>query len=119
MNDYLMRGFEVAEFELRTMKAQQIMRELKLDAMLLTTEPNVRYFTGFHTQFWHSPTRPWFLIIPAEGKPTAIIPEIGASGMASTWIDNIITWPSPRPEDDGISLVASFLNSLPCRFGRV
>jgi Xaa-Pro aminopeptidase len=119
MNDYLMRGFEVAEFEQRTMKAQQIMRELKLDAMLLTTEPNVRYFTGFHTQFWHSPTRPWFLIIPAEGKPTAIIPEIGASGMAGTWIDNIITWPSPRPEDDGISLVASFLNSLPCRFGRV
>lgn len=119
MNDYLMRGFEVAEFEQRTMKAQQIMRDLKLDAMLLTTEPNVRYFTGFHTQFWHSPTRPWFLIIPAEGKPTAIIPEIGASGMAGTWIDNIITWPSPRPEDDGISLVASFLNSLPCRFGRV
>lgn len=119
MNDYLMRGFEVAEFEQRTMKAQQIMRELKLDAMLLTTEPNVRYFTGFHTQFWHSPTRPWFLIIPAEGKPTAIIPEIGASGMAGTWIDNIITWSSPRPEDDGISLVASFLNSLPCRFGRV
>ncbi|MBY3787622.1 aminopeptidase P family protein [Photobacterium carnosum] len=119
MNDYLMRGFEVAEFEQRTMKAQQMMRELKLDAMLLTTEPNVRYFTGFHTQFWHSPTRPWFLIIPAEGKPTAIIPEIGASGMAGTWIDNIITWPSPRPEDDGISLVASFLNSLPCRFGRV
>ncbi|MCG9617378.1 M24 family metallopeptidase, partial [Vibrio tubiashii] len=79
----------------------------------------VRYFTGFHTQFWHSPTRPWFVIVPAEGKPIAIIPEIGASGMAGTWIDNIITWPSPRPEDDGISLVASALNSLPCRHGRV
>ncbi len=119
MNDYLMRGFEQAEFEQRTARAQKVMRELELDAMLFTTEPNVRYFTGFHTQFWHSPTRPWFLVIPAEGKPTAIIPEIGASGMAGTWIDNIITWPSPRPEDDGISLVASFLNSLPCRFGRV
>ncbi|KXF81054.1 M24 family metallopeptidase [Enterovibrio coralii] len=119
MIDYLARGFEVAEFEQRTARAQQMMREMKLDAMILTTEPNVRYFTGFFTQFWHSPTRPWFVVIPAEGKPTAIIPEIGASGMAGTWVDNIITWPSPRPEDDGISLVASYLNSLPSRFGRV
>ncbi|MDD1781838.1 Xaa-Pro peptidase family protein [Enterovibrio sp. ZSDZ35] len=119
MIDYLARGFEVAEFEQRTARAQQMMREMKLDAMILTTEPNVRYFTGFFTQFWHSPTRPWFVVIPAEGKPTAIIPEIGASGMAGTWVDNIITWPSPRPEDDGISLVAGYLNSLPARFGRV
>ncbi|SKA53208.1 M24 family metallopeptidase [Enterovibrio nigricans] len=119
MIDYLARGFELAEFEQRTARAQQMMREMKLDAMILTTEPNVRYFTGFFTQFWHSPTRPWFVVIPAEGKPTAIIPEIGASGMAGTWVDNIITWPSPRPEDDGITLVAGYLNSLPARFGRV
>ncbi|CAM3833261.1 M24 family metallopeptidase [Rheinheimera salexigens] len=119
MANNLQRGFEQAEFEHRTSRAQQMMRELELDAMLFTTEPNVRYFTGFHTQFWQSPTRPWFVIVPAQGKPIAIVPEIGASGMASTWIDNIITWPSPRPEDDGISLVASTLNSLPCRFGRV
>ena len=119
MTNYLQRGFALSEFENRTIRAQQIMHEMKLDAMIFTTEPNVRYFTGFHTQFWQSPTRPWFVIVPATGKPIAIIPEIGASGMASTWIDDIITWPSPRPEDDGISLVASTLNLLPCRHGRV
>jgi len=119
MINYLQRGFDQSEFEERTARAQKVMHSMKLDAMILTTEPNVRYFTGFHTQFWQSPTRPWFVIVPAEGKPIAIIPEIGASGMAGTWIDNIITWPSPRPEDDGISLVASALNSLPCRYGRV
>ncbi|MCL6269620.1 Xaa-Pro peptidase family protein [Sansalvadorimonas sp. 2012CJ34-2] len=119
MADYLRRGFEEAEFEQRTARAQQIMREMHLDAMLFTTEPNVRYFTGFHTQFWHSPTRPWFVVVPAEGKPIAIIPEIGASGMAGTWIDNIITWPSPQPEDDGITLVAGVLNNTSSRFGRV
>ncbi|WP_299065748.1 Xaa-Pro peptidase family protein [uncultured Psychrobacter sp.] len=119
MTNYLQRGFEQAEFESRTERAQKIMHEMKLDAMFFTTEPNVRYFTGFHTQFWHSPTRPWFVIVPAKGKPIAIVPEIGASGMAGTWIDNIISWPSPRPEDDGTSLVASALNLLPCRYGRV
>lgn len=119
MTNYLQRGFETSEFENRTVRAQKMMREMQLDAIFLTTEPNVRYFTGFLTQFWQSPTRPWFLVIPAEGKPIAIVPEIGASGMAGTWVDNIISWPSPCPEDDGISLVANVLNALPSRFGRV
>ncbi|MRI33631.1 peptidase M24 [Endozoicomonas sp. OPT23] len=119
MTDFLRRGFETAEFENRTARAQTVMREMQLDAMLFTTEPNVRYFTGFHTQFWHSPTRPWFLVVPAEGKPVAIIPEIGATGMASTWVDEIITWPSPEPEDDGITLVAGVINGIASRFGRV
>ena len=115
----LTRGFTQQEFEQRTIRAQQVMHDMKLDAMIFTTEPNVRYFTGFHSQFWHSPTRPWFVVVPAEGKPIAIIPEIGAKGMATTWIDDIITWPAPRPEDDGISLVAHTLNSLPSRYGRI
>jgi len=113
------RGFEVAEFERRTARAQKMMAEEKLDAIFLTTEPNVRYFSGFFTQFWESPTRPWFLIVPAAGKPIAVIPEIGASGMAGTWIDDIRTWASPNPADDGVSLVADTLNNLPRRHGRI
>ncbi len=49
------RGFTQTEFEARTARVQRKMRELKIDGMLLTTEPQVRYFTGFLTQFWHSP----------------------------------------------------------------
>ncbi len=52
------RGFAQAEFEDRTQHAQRMMHELKIDAMLLTTEPHVRYFSGFLTQFWLSPTSP-------------------------------------------------------------
>ncbi|MGF1688066.1 Xaa-Pro peptidase family protein [Photobacterium japonica] len=114
-----MRGFTQQEFEHRTERAQKVMHEMKLDAMIFTTEPNVRYFTGFLSQFWHSPTRPWFVIVPAEGKPIAVVPEIGAKGMGNTWLDDVITWPAPRPEDDGISLVANVLNTLPSRHGRV
>lgn len=117
--NFPMRGFKITEYENRVDRVQMAMRTSKLDAMLLTTEPHVRYFTGFHTQFWQSPTRPWFLIIPAMGKPIAVVPEIGESGMLETWLDNVITWPSPRPHDDGISLVAEVLNSLVGRFGAV
>ena len=98
---------------------QTAMRTLKVDGLLLTTEAEIRYFSGFHTQFFESPTRPWFLVVPANDQPIALIPEIGASGMAATWIEDIRTWPSPRPEDDGVSLLANTLKELPQRFGRV
>ena len=113
------RGFEVAEFENRMQKVQTRMHQQKMDAILLTTEPDVRYFTGFFTQFWESPTRPWFVVLPLDGMPIAIIPEIGAAGMASTWVEDIHTWPAPRPEDDGISLLQGVINSLPRKYGRM
>ncbi len=113
------RGFALQEYESRTESAQKLMREQQLDALLLTTEPQVRYFSGFLTQFWQSPTRPWFLLLPAAGKPIAVIPTIGVAGMQQTWIDDIRSWSSPQPEDDGISLLSSALDELPRRFGRI
>jgi Xaa-Pro dipeptidase len=113
------RGFSPAEFEQRTATVQRLMHDARLDAVLVTTEAEIRYFTGFHSQFFESPTRPWFVIVPAEGKPIAVIPTIGESGMAATWIDDIRTWPSPRPADDGISALTSTISSLPTRHGRL
>ena len=117
MND-INRGFAPEEFEQRTAIVQGLMHGARLDAILVTTEAEIRYFTGFHSQFFESPTRPWFVVVPAEGKPIAVIPTIGESGMAATWIDEIHTWPSPRPADDGISLLASTISGLPTRHGR-
>lgn len=113
------RGFAESEFEARTQRAQQMMQTQKLDAMLLTTEPHVRYFSGFLSQFWHSPTRPWFLLVPLTGKPIAVIPTIGVAGMSQTWIDDVRSWSSPQPADDGISLLMSTIGELPRRFGRL
>jgi len=113
------RGFPRDEFTRRLDTAQLAMRDARFDALLLTTEPNVRYFSGFFTQFWESPTRPWFLLLPADGMPIAVIPEIGHAGMANTWVEDIRTWPSPRPEDDGISLLSDCIARLPRRFGRL
>ena len=113
------RQFLLTEFEQRLARAQTMMRALKLDAVLLTTETNVRYFSGYFTQFWQSPTRPWFLILPLTGKPIAVIPTIGVVGMSNTWVEDIRAWPSPFPEDDGVSLLSQTLADLPKRFGRL
>ena len=107
-----MRGFNIAQFENRTLKAQELMQKHELDALLLTTETNVRYFTGFLTRFWESPTRPWYLVIPRKGKPIAVIPSIGEALMSKTWIEDIRTWPSPDLKDDGISLLSDTLEEI-------
>ncbi|WP_299783752.1 Xaa-Pro peptidase family protein [uncultured Roseobacter sp.] len=109
MTDTPDRGFPESEFADRATKAQTSMAEAGLAGLLLTTEAEVRYFSGFHTLFWQSPTRPWFLFVPASGKPVAIIPEIGADLMRRTWVDDIRTWSAPAPRDDGIGLLTDLL----------
>ncbi len=107
-----MRGFSEQEYQARTAKAQAMMAEQSLAGMLVLSEAEVRYFTGFQTLFWQSPTRPWFVFIPATGKPIAIIPEIGAAMMRNTWLDDVRTWAAPAPDDDGISLLQDLLAPL-------
>jgi len=104
------RGFQDAEFSARTKRAQALMAQDGLAGMLLMSEQDLRYFTGFHTLFWQSPTRPWFAFVPAQGKPIAIIPEIGAELMGRGWLDDIRTWSAPAPQDDGISLLTDLLS---------
>src|SRR6056297_2367245 len=88
------------------------MQDAGLGALLLTTEADVRYFTGFLTRFWESPSRPWFLVLPVQGDPVAVIPSIGAALMAKTWIADIRTWSAPNPADDGVSLLADTLREV-------
>ena len=113
------RGFPVDEFETRVAKAQVEMQASDMDGIVLTTPQNFRYFSGFNSQFWESPTRPFFLVVPREGLPIAVIPTIGGPAMETTWISDTRTWPAPCPEDDGVSLLDEVLTSLPRRFGKI
>lgn len=108
----LQRGFPEAEYRARTRRAQGLMGEAGLSALLLTTEPEVRYYTGFLTRFWESPTRPWFVIVPVDADPIAVIPAIGAHLMSRTWIRDVRMWNAPDYSDDGIELLAASLNEV-------
>jgi Xaa-Pro aminopeptidase len=103
------RGFTDSEYQKRSENAQHLMSEQGIDAIVLTTEPDIRYFTGFFTRFWQSPTRPWFVILPKSGKPIAVIPSIGLDLMSSCWVSDIRTWTSPNLQDDGVSLLTDTL----------
>jgi len=113
------RGFQLSDYEDRVNRVQTLMDEQGFDALLLMTEAEVRYFSGFKTLFWQSPTRPWFLIVPAKGKPVAVVPKIGASVIARGFVDRVLDWSSPHPSDDGVSLLAETLHKIAGANGRV
>ena len=106
------RGFEKAEFRHRLKRAQVMMAKAGLSGLLLSTEPEVRYFSGYLTRFWESPARPWFLIVPAVGDPIAVIPSIGVALMSRSWISDIRSWRSPDLIDDGVSLLGDALREV-------
>ncbi len=116
MNNIPSRGFDISEYENRLDNIQRLMQSQKMDAILLTTQVDIEYYTGFKTQFFQSPTRPWYVVIPSDNKPKAIIPTIGESGMRKTWLDDIQTWTSPNPKDDGISLLLATIKSLTSKY---
>ncbi|MEL7203445.1 MAG: Xaa-Pro peptidase family protein [Pseudomonadota bacterium] len=105
-------GFPDAEYAARVARAQDALEKIGAGALFLTTEADIRYFTGFLTRFWESPSRPWYLVVPLSGKPIAVIPSIGEALMASTWIEDIRTWSAPQPEDDGVSLLIDTLREV-------
>ena len=102
-----MSGFDTPEYRARVARAQAGMEAAGLGAILLTTEAEFRYFSGFLTRFWESPSREWFLVVPATGDPVAVIPAIGAALMGRTWVSDIRTWPAPA--GDGVALLADAL----------
>ena len=112
-------GFSNEEFEIRLGRAQELLYQNKLDALLITIPSNLRYFTGIDTNFWESPTRSWFLVVPLFGNPIVIIPEIGEKLFKKTFITDIHTWPSPNLKGDDISPLKSLLETLPSRFGAI
>jgi len=111
--------FPVQDYRDRVAALQLEMAKDGIDALLLTTPPDVFYVTGFLTRFWESPARPWFLIIPAQGEPIAVIPAIGADLMGRTWVQDIRTWDAPDPLDDGVSLLAETLREVVPERGRL
>ncbi|QRM32262.1 Xaa-Pro peptidase family protein [Microvirga sp. VF16] len=115
----IVHGFGIEEFRTRVSRAQALMAETALDGLLLTSMDNIRYFVGIDSTFWESYTRPWFLLVPASGEPIAIVPGIGESVVRQTWITDVRTWPSPRPHDEGTSLVTQAISNLKRRYGRV
>lgn len=80
---------------------------------LISNRENFHYFTGLYNPLMLlSDSRPWYLLI-SNTEFIPVIPEIGADPYRNTSYQpdymNFYTWPSPTPEDEGISLLTNVI----------
>jgi len=69
--------FSKKEFEHRYERARGLMREQKIDALLMTGEENFHYFTGgAGMSVYRSFSRPHVVIVPLDGEPMAVASEL-------------------------------------------
>ena len=108
-----MMGFPKEEYLKRLDNIHKKLENENIDAIVITSPANFRYFSGLDSNFWESPTRPWFLIISKNGKIKALIPSIGLSAIESTFIKDIEVWQSPNPKDEGTSLLKKIIKTFP------
>jgi len=114
--------FQGPEYAARLQRAQEMMQRQGFHALVLTMETNHIYFTGISSEFWQSPTRPYYLVVPSEGKITAVVPSIISPlyEQCSHTVGAVHSWPSPRPEDDGLSALSEVLEGvLPSEPGKI
>jgi Xaa-Pro aminopeptidase len=88
--------FPVSEYRQRVDRARALMREAKLDALLVSAPNNLTYISGYRTNLFDSNFRPFLCLLPVEGEPTLLLPtlEVGV-GEEVSWIPDIRAWGPP------------------------
>jgi Xaa-Pro dipeptidase len=85
--------FPAEEYDARLQRARQLMDEQGMDALLISARPNIMYLTGYRTNLFDSNFRPFLAVIPRDGDPTLLLPdlEIGV-GEETSPFDDIRAW---------------------------
>lgn len=102
----------LAERQARIVKAQQLMTEHKIDAILLAGGTSLSYFTGVR---WGNSERLFATVIPAKGQAFCVCPSF-EEGRAREQLNRgpleaaeVLTW---HEDESPFKLVASGLRSL-------
>jgi Xaa-Pro dipeptidase len=111
--DCVSAGAPSEEYQRRVLRIQGEMERRSIGAVLLTSEDNFRYVSGFDSPTWLNPARPRYCIVSANGEVVLIVPTTNLSAVGSTsWVSDVRSWVSPNPPDDGISLVLDVLRGI-------
>jgi Xaa-Pro aminopeptidase len=118
--DHLPDDITVDEYKDRVARVQARMTAERLDALLITSEDNYRYLTGFDSPTWQNLTRPRYCVVPRTGDPVLIVPASNTViADRTSWVPDVRSWMAPCPADDGVSLVIDALKDCVGGFDRV
>ena len=88
--------FPLSEYAWRYARAIRAMEAAGLDALVLTHELNVRYFTGYLTILWESRFRSLMAVLPRDPSlgPTLVVPgqETG-NALGTSWVRDRVIYP--------------------------
>ncbi len=107
------------EYERRLGLLRERMATDGLDAVLIATDTNHRYFTGHWTHRWMHKFTSLFAVLPLKGEPVLVVPPL-ETGMCEwdSWIDDIRTYPASRALA-GVACIASVLRGLGVEEGKI
>jgi Xaa-Pro dipeptidase len=93
--------FPFEEYEYRLHRTQEIMKNRGIDAWILFNLHNIRYFTGFEkVNFTNDESWRRSVVIPSEGKPVIIAPQILYENFKiTTWVEDIKPFGGPKHLD--------------------
>ena len=85
------------EFERRSRRLREEMERTGVDALVLTSQANIRYATGFYEVGWIIPAFFYVAVIPRrEDLPAAIfVPEGDQIQSQASWIETVVRWDFP------------------------
>ena len=109
--DLHVRRFDDAEMNGRLAGVRSELEGRGVDAMLLTDEVNVTYFTGMATPSFTTRARPLLVVIPVTGSPVLICSRSqSANARAASAITDVR--PFERFEDDAIDVAVDVVHDL-------
>jgi len=106
-----MRPFPREEYEARLRRAREGMERAGLAGLLVTSPKNLTYLTGYRTNLFSSTFRPFTAVIPLEGEPVLLLPNLEEGlGRATCWFDDLRVWGGAKAEaKDPLTLAAQVI----------
>jgi Xaa-Pro aminopeptidase len=86
------------EYVARFNRARELMKEFKIDVLVLTGKENVVYYTGLQTIGWDSKHRPLGAILARDSDLASLVIPETLMGVAreTSWADDVVPWGGVR-----------------------
>ncbi len=95
--------FPREEYDARIAQLQKAMSKVGCDILLLTTQENIRYATGYTSWYLSSNFRPVICLVPSKGQPVLVLRILEKYNVEITsWIDKVVCWGSPGRGVDNV-----------------
>lgn len=101
--------FPIEEYQRRYGRLVRLMEDQEIDAMILTQEEDVRYFTGYLSILWCSKFRPYVAVLPRDTKNPACLVLPGQelrNGQHTAWVPDVLIYPD---QQDPIAFIVETL----------